>query len=180
MSQAIWYIVSTLLSSVTRHYFDDFPTLERAKGCEVLSLAFSAVLDMLGWQHAKEGDKALNFAEAFDLLGVNFNLALTPKGILHVSNKASRIEKLCGLMDQISKEEHISPSRASELQGLLSFAVGFFSGKSLKHLVASFCLMRMAAVRTQQVNFKNFVPMPRPCSLHKAPEPTRRAAISSL
>ena len=26
--------------------------------------AFSAVLDMLGWAHAKEGDKALNFAEA--------------------------------------------------------------------------------------------------------------------
>ncbi|CAL1153270.1 unnamed protein product, partial [Cladocopium goreaui] len=82
VSQAIWYIVTKLLSAISSHYFDDFPTLERAPGCRVLSLAFSAVLDMLGWEHAKEGDKALNFAGAFDLLGVNFNLALTPKGIL--------------------------------------------------------------------------------------------------
>ena len=138
VSQAIWYIVTRLLSAVSSHYFDDFPTLERAPGCRVLSLAFSAVLDMLGWGHAKEGDKALNFAGAFDLLGVNFNLAWTPKGILQVTNKTTRIEKLCALLDKVKSEGEITAAQASELQGLLNFAIGFFSGKALKHLVAAF------------------------------------------
>eukprot|EP00435_Cladocopium_sp_Y103_P057714 s379_g20.t1 len=138
ISQAIWFIVTRLLFAVTSHYFDDFPTLERAEGCRILSLAFSAVLDMLGWVHAKEGDKALNFAEAFDLLGVTFNLTSIPSGLLEVSNKVSRIEKLCQLLDQISSEGAISISRASEIQGLLNFAVGYYTGKSLKHLVSAF------------------------------------------
>ena len=45
-------------------------------------LAFSALLDLLGWDHAKEGDKALNFAADFDLLGVTFNLGDMRLGIL--------------------------------------------------------------------------------------------------
>ena len=136
--QALWYIATKLLSAVTCHYFDDFPTVERSQGCKVLSLAFSAILDMLGWQHAKEGGKALNFSEAFDLLGVTFDLTQVPKGILKITNKVSRISKLCGMLDSIASAGELSSSRASELQGLLNFAVGFVSGKSLKHLVAAF------------------------------------------
>ena len=74
-------MITSLLHSITSHYFDDFPTLERTKGRRVLSLAVSGVLDLLGWAHAKEEDKALNFASAFDLLGVKFNLELTPRGM---------------------------------------------------------------------------------------------------
>ena len=112
--------------------------MEREPGCKVLSLAFSAILDMLGWQHAKEGDKALNFAAAFDLLGVTVDLTAVPKGILKITNKTSRIDKLCSILDGIAAEGELSSSRASEVQGLPNSAVGFFSGKSLKHLVASF------------------------------------------
>eukprot|EP00435_Cladocopium_sp_Y103_P058121 s209_g20.t1 len=138
ISQAIWFIATKFLHAATSHYFDDFPTLERAEGCRVLSLAFSAVLDILGWIHAKEGDKALNFAEAFDLLGVTFNLVSIPSGLLEVSNKVSRIEQLCQLLDHIFSDGAISTTRASEIQGLLNFAVGYYTGKSLKHLVSAF------------------------------------------
>eukprot|EP00435_Cladocopium_sp_Y103_P027136 s1919_g6.t1 len=138
ISQALWFIVTKLLFAITSHYFDDFPTIERSEGCRVLSLAFSAVLDMLGWVHAKEGDKALNFAEAFDLLGVTFDLTAIPRGLLVVSNKLSRVEKLCHLLDQIAADGTVSVTRASEIQGLLNFAVGYYTGKSLKHLVSAF------------------------------------------
>ena len=153
VSQAIWYIITRLLHAVTSHYFDDFPTVERTAGCKVLSLAVSAVLDMLGWTHAKEGDKALNFAEAFDLLGVNFNLATLPAGVLTVSNKQSRLEKLCQTLDGISMEGEISAAKASELQGLLNFAVGYYSGKSLKHLVSAFMpyAERTGSSKTQEL-----------------------------
>ena len=83
VSSPCWFIVSKVLHCVTSHYFDDFPTLERAEGCKVLTLAFSAVLDLLGWEHAKEGDKAISFASTFDLLGVTFDLNGLPKRNLH-------------------------------------------------------------------------------------------------
>ena len=69
---------------------------------------------------------------------MNFNLALTPKGILQVTNKITRIEKLCALLDKVKSAGEITIAQASELQGLLKFAIGFFSGKALKHLVAAF------------------------------------------
>jgi len=86
VSQALWFLTSKILSCITSHYFDDFPTLERAEGCKVLTLAFSAVLDLLGWEHAKEGDKAINFANVFDLLGVTFELNQMSLGTLTISN----------------------------------------------------------------------------------------------
>ncbi|CAL1163338.1 unnamed protein product [Cladocopium goreaui] len=127
-----------LLKAITSHYFDDFPTIERSEGCRVLTLAFSALLDLLGWDHAKEGDKALNFAADFDLLGVTFNLGEMRLGTLTISNKRSRVEKLCAMLAQVEKEGCITPAKASELQGLLNFAVSFYLGRSLKHVVSAF------------------------------------------
>ena len=74
ISQAIWYIITRLLHCVCAHYFDDFPVVENSAGCRVLSSAVSAVLDILGWTHAKEGDKTFPFSSVFDVLGVTFDL----------------------------------------------------------------------------------------------------------
>ena len=101
-------------------------------------LAFSALLDLLGWDHAKEGDKALNFAADFDLLGVTFNLGDMRLGTLTICNEKSRLEKLCSMLSQVEKDGCITPAKASELQGLLNFAVSFYLGRSLKHVVSAF------------------------------------------
>ena len=138
VSQALWFLLSKLLKAITSHYFDDFPTIERSEGCRVLTLAFSALLDLLGWDHAKEGDKALNFAADFDLLGVTFNLGDMRLGTLTICNKKSRLEKLCSMLSQVEKDGCITPAKASELQGLLNFAVSFYPGRSLKHVVSAF------------------------------------------
>ena len=138
VSQALWFLTSNLLSCVTSHYFDDFPTLERAEGCKVLTLAFSAVLDLLGWEHAKEGDKALNFANVFDLLGVTFRLDKLPMGALTISNETSRIEKLCRMLEEVERTRTLTAAKASEIQGLLNCTVSFYMGRGLKHLVSAF------------------------------------------
>ena len=119
MSQALWFIPGKLLHCITSHYFDDFPTLERSEGCRVLTLAFSATLDLLGWEHAKEGDKALDFSGIFDLLGVTLNLNHVPLGNFVISNKDSRVEKLCKMLEDIETAGTITAARASEIQGLL-------------------------------------------------------------
>ena len=139
MSQALWFIVSKVLHCITSHYFDDFPTLERVEGCKVLTFAFSAVLDLLGWEHAKEGDKAISFASTFDLLGVTFDLNSLPKKTFAICNKVSLIEKLCKMLEEIEKDRSLSAAKASELQGLLNFAaVSFYMGRGLKHFVSTF------------------------------------------
>ena len=138
ISQALWYVITRLLHCVCSHYFDDYPVVETAAGCKVLSSAISAVFDILGWTYAKEGDKAFPFAVEFDVLGVTFNLGGISGGALVISNKHSRIEKLLKMIDDISKRGFINYAQACELQGLLNFAVGYFSGRSLKHLVSAF------------------------------------------
>ena len=141
ISQAIWYIITRLLHCVCAHYFDDFPVVENSAGCRVLSSAVSAVLDILGWTHAKEGDKTFPFSSVFDVLGVTVDLKPIPEGAFVISNKPSRIEKLGKMIATIRSQGFITYAQASELQGLLNFAVGYFSGKSLKHLVSAFVPM---------------------------------------
>ena len=138
MSQAIWFIIGKLLHCITSHYFDDFPTLERSEGCRVLTLAFSATLDLLGWEHAKEGDKALDFSGVFDLLGVTFDLRNVSLGHFVISNKDSRVQKLCKMLEDIEAVGSITTAKASEMQGLLNFAVSFYMGRGLKHLISAF------------------------------------------
>ena len=143
VSQALWFLTSKLLHCITSHYFDDFPTLERIDGCRVLTLAFSAILDLLGWEHAKEGDKAVNFASVFNLLGVTFDLSAVQRQTLTITNKSSRIDKLCKMLDEVEAARTITAAHASEIQGLLNFAVSFYMGRGLKHLVSAFsCLLQ--------------------------------------
>ena len=112
--------------------------METASGCKVLSSAISAVFDILGWTYAKDGDKAFPFASEFDVLGVTLDLCGVPGGTLVISNKSSRIEKLVKMHDDILERGGINYAQACELQGLLNFAVGYFSDRSLKHLVSAF------------------------------------------
>ena len=88
--------------------------------------------------YAKDGDKAFPFSSEFDVLGVTFDLRGVPGGVLVISNKSSGIEKLVKMLDDILERGGISYAQACELQGLLNFAVGYFSGRSLKHLVSAF------------------------------------------
>lgn len=138
ISQAICFVITKLLSCVCSHYFDDFPMIEPSPGCKVLSLAVGAIFDIRGWTYAREGDKGLPFAEAFDVLGISINLKRMPEGSFTMANKQARVDKLVQMLDKVSSRGAINYAEASELQGLLNFAVGFFSGKSLKHLVSAF------------------------------------------
>ena len=49
--QALWFIITTLLPCVCSHYFDDYPAVETAAGCKVLSSAIGAIFELLGWTY---------------------------------------------------------------------------------------------------------------------------------
>ena len=131
--------------------------MERASDCKVLSLAFSAILDMLGSHRARESDKASNFAAAFDLLGVTFFQNSVPDGISRTTNKVSRIEEFCSLLDHMAEDVELVSSRAIEIQGLVNSAVGLYSGKSLKHLVAACMPFAVSGEKRPVVTFTDRV-----------------------
>ena len=69
---------------------------------------------------------------------MTFDLHRLPKKTFAISNKASRIEKLCKMLEEVATDRALSAAKASELQGLLNFAVSFYMGRGLKHLVSAF------------------------------------------
>ena len=69
ISAAIWWVITKTLKAVVSHYFDDFPTISSAAGSQVLDKSIMALLDILGWEFAANGDKAMPFCECFDALG---------------------------------------------------------------------------------------------------------------
>eukprot|EP00438_Fugacium_kawagutii_P019704 Skav203546 [mRNA] locus=scaffold220:186544:187563:+ [translate_table: standard] len=112
--------------------------IEREPGAKILSSSFGAVLDILGWQYAKEGDKACDFASSLDALGVTYSLLRSPRGSFEVTNKQSRIEKICDSLSSIESAGTVTSAQASELQGLLNFACSFFCAKAVRQLVSAF------------------------------------------
>ena len=138
VAQALWFVVTKLLKAITCNYFDDFPMIEKTEGAKVLSSAFGAVLDMLGWVYAKEGDKAQSFAEAFDALGVTYSLQDSRSGCFEVANKAGRLDKICDILQGISNAGRITSAQAAEVQGLLNFTCGFFATKGVRQLISAF------------------------------------------
>eukprot|EP00435_Cladocopium_sp_Y103_P041274 s207_g11.t1 len=98
----------------------------------------SSLLTYLGWDHAKVGVKAVDFAASFNALGISVQLDNLNKGSFILCNKEGRIERLCGMLETIKDRGAISRSEAAQIQGHFNFAGGFFLSKALEFLVSSF------------------------------------------
>ena len=98
----------------------------------------SALLDMLGWDHAKVGVKAMDFASEFNALGIAVQLKNLHRGSFVLANKPGRIQRITRMLEQVSQQGTISKSKAAEVQGHLNFAVGFYTAKTLRFLVSAF------------------------------------------
>jgi len=55
-----------------------------------------------------------------------------------LANKAGRVERICGMLKSVMDDGFITKNRASEIQGHLNFAAGFYTSRALQFLVASF------------------------------------------
>ena len=86
----------------------------------------SALLGCLGWDHAKVGVKATDFAATFNARRVSVQLNDLNKGSFIFCNKEGRIDRLCAMLDEVVKRGCISRSEAAQVQGYLNFASGLF------------------------------------------------------
>ena len=99
------------------------------KGHQILSRRFHYCSILLGWNFAREGDKASPFSCGFNALGVHISLVGYEDGRVGFSNTESRVLEVCQLIDQILAEGRLEAKQAVRLRGRLQFADGQLFGR---------------------------------------------------
>ena len=138
VSKSLHHILCKLLFALSTCFYDDFPTISPKASASILTKSLSAVLNILGWDHAQVGVKAVDFASDFNALGISVCLKQLHRGSFVMANKAGRIERICSMLRKVEPEGFISKNMAAEIQGHLNFAAGFFTSRALHFLVSSF------------------------------------------
>ena len=98
----------------------------------------SNMLTLLGWDHAKVGSKAIDFAADFNALGISVQLGNLNKEPSFFATRRGASKLLCAMLQKIGENGFISKSEAAQIQGHLNFASGFYISKALRFLPSSF------------------------------------------
>lgn len=144
-ARAIWFLGNHMLRLVWTNFYDDFPSLEPSSMGAMTRSITERFLKMLGWKIA-EGSKSLPFSPSFSALGATVNLARMPLGEVFFENKAERLSAIADEIDQVRKENHLSPPRAASLKGKLQYAESHVYGR-----IAINCLRAISAVACRKV-----------------------------
>ena len=177
VSRSLWFLCNKMLVIPCGVFYDDFPMFSPTSLADDSDSSSSALLDMLGWKHAKTGAKALPYQSKFQVLGCAMDLTHLQSGALVLENKPGRIDRLVTLLKQIGNDGKMSKHQGQILHGLMRYACGFFSGKFLHQVcvealtlsgngsragpseVTSFCnyavrMLESAKPRRIEVNFQ--------------------------
>ena len=138
VSRSLRHLICKLLWGPCTCFYDDYRTISPKASSSLLSKSMSNMLTLLGWDHAKVGSKAIDFAADFNALGISVQLGNLNKGAFILCNKEGRIERLCAMLQKVGENGFISKSEAAQIQGHLNFASGFYISKALRFLSSSF------------------------------------------
>ena len=100
--RSLWFLLNKMLVIPCGVFYDDFPMFSPASLAENADEAASALLDLLGWLHAKTGTKASPFKPQFQVLGCSLNLEEIATGTLVLENKPGRLDRVVSLLEQRS------------------------------------------------------------------------------
>ena len=134
VSRSLWFLINVLLKVPSAVYFDDYPMFSPERAAAETDAMVSDFLDLLGWRHDRTGPKGKPFAPSFDVLGLTLDMtSLRQAGTVTLKNKEGRVDKISSKIVGIQKAGNMSLPEAQELHGLLNFATGYFSGRSLRY-----------------------------------------------
>ena len=132
ISRGIWHLLVHKFGFLTSVFYDDYPVFEVQPLAALTSKIVDAFLNVLGWRHAVQGKKAVDFCSQPVALGVQFNLEHIRTGDLVVQNKPGRIERIAEMIALVKEGEGKSKSLVASLAGLMNFAGGFVLGHHFK------------------------------------------------
>ncbi|CAE7369201.1 unnamed protein product [Symbiodinium sp. CCMP2592] len=134
VSKAISFLLNQMLLVPSSVFYDDFPLLSPNNTSDRATWATTALLDLLGWGHARVGKdaKGVPFAASFEVLGMSMQLDGVHRGRLTLQNKAGRIEQLVALFQGFLDRGAITVHEAQVAHGLLNFSAGYVNGRALR------------------------------------------------
>ena len=132
IARSLWFILSKVLNLPMGNYFDDYPVFSTEGTASSTDSFVGEVLDLLGWDFAREGSKGVNFSSTFNVLGVQMDVSCLHQGTVVLANKVERIEKLLSKLKRVEESGSVSVHEAQVLLGWFNFASGFYAGKPFK------------------------------------------------
>ena len=90
VSRSVHHILCFFLSVICTCYYDDFPTICISDIASLTSRCMSLLLNLLGWDHAQVGAKALDFDSEFTALGASLTLSGLAQGKFVLGNSPSQ------------------------------------------------------------------------------------------
>ncbi|CAE7578426.1 unnamed protein product [Symbiodinium sp. CCMP2592] len=130
VATAVWWLGCVALSLCWSVFFDDFITI--AKSCDIghTEATVCTFFRLLGWLFDECGSKAVDFSTSFKALGVLFNLAQSPKGLVTISNTPTRITELTTVISTLLASRKLTRAEAQRLRGRMQFCDSFLFGRA--------------------------------------------------
>ena len=121
ISQAIKLIRTAGAALVWSSFYDDFVCICEPSAVKQTKRMIHLLFSSLGWELSTDADKNQDFSEAFNALGVRFNLATVDNGWFTISNTDARKDELRERIDAIFHADSLSPEMAASLRSRLLF-----------------------------------------------------------
>ena len=127
--RVIWRIPCRCLAVMWTNFYDDFVTFSWEDDADRTCATVELLFDLLGWQFAWEGDKALPFGRNFGALGLHIDVSCFEKGFIEFSNTDKRRCELKDLILSILSAGVLTSQDALKFRGRLQFADGQLFGR---------------------------------------------------
>ena len=116
-------------------FYDDFTLLSTKALCSSSEKSAAFLLDLLGFDFDRDGDKAQPFRSIFRALGVEFNLQDQEGRSFQVANTKERTEELARDLGELASKDRICPKAWNKIRGRLHFVSGQLAGRVPKRLM---------------------------------------------
>ena len=116
-------------------FYDDFTLLSTKALSSSSEKSAAFLLDLLGFDFDRDGDKAQPFSSIFRALGVEFNLQDKEGRSFEVANTKERTEELARDLGELASKERICPKAWNKIRGRLHFVAGQLAGRVPKRLM---------------------------------------------
>ena len=134
LSRSLWFLLNRMMLIPCGVFYDDFPMFSPSEIAEDADSSASALLDLLGWRHARTGPKGKPFAEVFQVLECQLDLKNLQQGKVVLENKQGRLERIYSQLETIKVQGQMTLHQSQVLHGLLRYSCGFFAGRHLQRV----------------------------------------------
>ena len=131
VARALWTLIVRGITVASTNFFDDFVLLALERDCASSWESFNRLMKVLGWKLSD--DKATDWAQKFEALGVAFDLERATSGFIKVDNTERRREELVKQLVDTTERGTLTQKEALQLRGRLHFAESQSFGRLGRH-----------------------------------------------